>query len=333
MKSIIGKTLKTGLPLGLGVFLIYWMFKDITEEEKQQIINSFKEANYFWIWICVLGGLISHVSRAYRWKFALEPLGYKPKFLNSFFTVLIGYLVNLLIPRMGEISRCAYLAKHEGFEFNKVFGTVIAERVVDFILLVAMIFGVFILQFDTIGGFLMKSSFFQKLANPTSLIILALIGGAFVFIGYKVLTTSTNGFIIKIKKFIAGIIDGVIAIMKMEKKWWFLFHTVIIWVLYILMYYVAFFSMEGVSEVPIGAVISSFVAGGIAIATTNGGLGAYPIAIQSILILYGINETIGLAFGWIVWVAQTAMIIVAGMLSIILISIINKPSVEPQQNL
>ena len=260
MKRIFGSFLKIGLPLGLGVFLVYWMFKDITTEQQQQILDSFKNANYFWIWMCILGGLLSHASRAYRWKYALKPLGYNPKFTNSFFTVLIGYLVNLLVPRMGEISRCAYLAKYENIEFNKVFGTVIAERVVDFIVLVLFIVVVFLLQFETLGTYLMESSLFQKLANPTSLIIIGLIAAMSSFIGFKMLKSSQIGFFVKIRNFIGGIVDGVAAILKMEDKWAFLLHTIFIWALYIFMYYVAFFSMDGVSEVPFGAVVSSFVA-------------------------------------------------------------------------
>jgi uncharacterized protein (TIRG00374 family) len=324
MKNKIGSFLKVAIPLGLGFFLVYWMFRDISEEDKTELTNSFKTADYWWIILSTVAGLLSHASRAYRWKYALRPLGYEPKFINAFFTVMIGYLANMLIPRMGEVSRCAYLAKHEDMEFNKVFGTVIAERVVDFVILMVFILAVFFIQFETMGSYLMETPMFQKLANPTSLIILGLVALGLVYFGYKILSSSTNVVILKIKTFVDGLLDGISSIMKMKDKWAFIFHTTFIWAMYLVMFYVAFFSMDALKNIPIGAVISAFVAGSIAIAATNGGLGAYPLAIMAVLSMYGIEDNIGKAFGWIIWTAQAIMLISVGLLSLGLIPLVNK---------
>jgi uncharacterized protein (TIRG00374 family) len=315
--------LKIIIPLALGVFLIWLSFRKLTIEDFDAIRSSFKNANYGWIVISIILAIFSHVSRAYRWKYTLEPLNYQPKFLNSFMAVMIGYLVNLGIPRMGEISRAAAMTKYEKIPFNKGFGTIVAERVADMILLLTLIFSVILIQLNKLSGLL--SEFLDnfnalKLAALGSFLLIA----AFVF--FRFLKKSEIGFFIKLREFISGIFEGIKSILKMKDSKKFILHTFIIWGLYFMMFYLAMYAIPEVTSVPLSAVLTAFVIGGISIAVTNGGIGAYPLGVAIILELYGIPQLQGLAFGWIVWTAQTIMIIALGGLSFIFMPIYNKDS-------
>ena len=143
----IKKFFKIFLPLGLGVFLVWYSLADIDTNE---FIGYFKNANYSWIFLGLFCGLLSHLSRAYRWKFMLEPLGYTPKFANSTMAVLVAYLVNYTIPRAGEASRAAVMTNYEGIPFEKGFGTIVAERIADLIMMLCIIIITLFVQFDFI---------------------------------------------------------------------------------------------------------------------------------------------------------------------------------------
>ena len=323
MKKSLISILKIGLPLGLGIFLVWYVFSKLTPSDIEDIKNAFANTNYFWIGVSVVLAVLSHVSRAYRWKYTLEPLGIKPKFWNSFFAVMIGYLVNLAIPRLGEMSRCAVMARYEKQPFNKLFGTVIAERVADTLILLTFIVAVVFIQFDVLYDFLEAHGIIAKFTGAKLYIVLALLAVS-GFIGLRMLKNSTIPFFVKIRKVVYGVLEGVGAILKMKDRWKFIFHTLFIWLMYVMMFYVAFLALPDTRHVPVSGVITAFVIGGISIAVTNGGIGAYPLGIQQILLLYNVDANTGLAFGWIVWTAQTIMIIALGGLSFILMPIYNK---------
>lgn len=305
----------------MGFFLIWLSFSKLTSDDWTAIRLSFKNANYFWIAVSIALAILSHVSRAYRWKYTLEPLNYHPRFLNSFMAVMIGYLVNLGIPRMGEISRAAAMSKYEKIPFNKGFGTIVAERVADSILLLILIISVTVIQLNKFSGLI--SEIGQKI-DVYKLVGLGLFLIVAAFLFFRFLQRSEIAFFIKLREFISGLLDGVKSILKMKESGKFLFHTFLIWFLYLLMFYLAMFAIPEVTEVPLGAVLSAFVMGGISIVLTNGGIGAYPLGVAWVLGLYGISEVQGLAFGWIVWTAQTIMIIVLGGLSFIFMPFYNK---------
>src|SRR5210317_22249 len=134
------------LPIALGVFLIWYSISKLSLSDIQSIKISFKTANYWWVVVSLILGAFSHLSRAYRWQFLLEPLGYKPKFANSIMAVLIAYFLNLFIPRSGEIARAASIKKYENIPFEKAFGTIVAERVADVLMLFSIIGIAFLLQ-------------------------------------------------------------------------------------------------------------------------------------------------------------------------------------------
>lgn len=266
-------------------------------------------------------GVLSHLSRAYRWQFLLEPLGYKPRFANSVMAVLIAYLLNLFIPRSGEIARAVSIKKYEKIPLETAIGTIVAERVADVIMLLSITGIAFFLQTELLGSYLFKeneeSSIYLKI---TFLVLFPLLGIA----TYYFLKKSKNPFIQKIFKFIKGLIDGIKSIITMKKKWAFLFHTVFIWFMYVLMFYTVTFALPETTNLPFAAIIVAFVVGGFSMALTNGGLGTYPVFVASALILYNIDDNPARAFGWIMWTAQTLMVIIFGGLSFLLIPIYNR---------
>ncbi|MBV6461273.1 MAG: hypothetical protein HJHJAOHD_01394 [Flavobacteriales bacterium] len=311
------------LPIALGIFLIWIVARKFTPKDIDEIKGSFEKANYGWIFLCIFLGILSHASRAWRWKYTLEPLGIKPTFYNSFFSVMIGYFANMAIPRLGEVSRCAIMAKYEKAPFDKLFGTVIAERVADMLILLTLIITVLFMQFDTLKELFFNTSIGQKLSGPLFYILIAvfLLLGLFLF---KLIKNSSLPFFEKIRQLLGGVFEGIRSIINMKQRAAFLFHTLFIWSMYLLMLWVAFFSLEETSQIPFSGVMSCFVMGGITIAATNGGLGAYPLGIQSVLLLYGVTANAGYAFGWIVWTAQAIMLVGLGILSFILVPLFNK---------
>ncbi len=309
------------LPIALGVFLIWYSLSKLTDNDLQAIKISFRTANYWWVALSLFFGILSHLSRAYRWQFLLEPLGYKPRFANSIMAVLIAYLLNLVIPRSGEIARAASIKKYENIPFKKAFGTIVAERVADVIMLLGIIGIAFFLQTKLISSYIFKdegeSSIYSKIFI---LIIFPIVG----YLLYKFLKQSKNPIVIKLLSFINDLLDGVKSIFKMKKKWAFIFHTVFIWTMYVLMFYAVTFALPETTNLPFAAIIVGFVVGGLSMALTNGGLGTYPVFVASALILYNIDDNPARAFGWIMWTAQTIMVIVFGGLSFLFLPIYNK---------
>lgn len=310
----IKKTAKITIPLVLGGFLVWYSLSIVSPKTLAQY---FIDAKYSWIFLGLLFGILSHLSRAYRWQFLLEPMGYKPKFTNAVLAVLVAYLINLFLPRAGEVSRAAVMANYEDIPFEKGFGTIVAERLADLIMMLIIVCITLLIEFDFIWQMLTKD--FDPTRSVTALIVTF---AAFtIFILY--IKKGKSNFAKKVKSFLLGLKDGVLSIFRMKKKWAFIFHTVFIWVMYVAMFWATIPAVEGL-VVPLGGVLIGFIAGGFSIAATNGGVGLYPVAVASALALFGIDEVTGNAFGWIMWTAQTAMIVVFGGLSFLFLPIYNK---------
>jgi len=310
----IKKSLKITIPLLFGGALVWYLFTIIPPET---LLEYFKNANYWWIALGLFFGILSHLSRAYRWKFMLEPLGYKPRFINSTLAVLIGYFVNLAIPRAGEVSRATVMTNYEGIPFEKGFGTIVAERIADLIMMFLIIGVTLLIQFDFIIKLLTKNV--DPIKIGVTLIVFA--GSGFLF--YSYVKKSTDGIGLKIKTFVKSLIEGVTSIFRMKNKWAFIFHTLFIWIMYILMFWATIPAIDGL-EVPFGGILVGFIAGGFSIAATNGGIGLYPLAVAGAFTLFGVPEEPSTAFGSVMWAAQTAMIIIFGGLSFLLLPICNK---------
>lgn len=315
MKTTTKKAIKIIIPLLLAIFFGWYTFTKLPVKE---FIPYFKNANYSWICLGVFLGILSHLSRAYRWKFMLEPLGFQPKLPNSIMAVFIAYLANFGIPRSGEVLRAAVLTNYENVPFEKGFGTIVAERFADLAVMFSIIGITLFLEFDFI------SSFFSEKFNAQTLIIAGL--GLFVMAAIFILflKRSTSKLAIKIRDFIRGLLEGIFSIFKMKQKWAFIFHTLFIWLMYVLMFYVTTFAVPEISNISFAAVLIAFISASFTIAATNGGIFVYPLAIGAAFSLFDIPETPSIAFGWIIWTAQTIIIIILGSLSFLYLPIYNR---------
>ena len=325
-KRRIIKTLKIILPILFGVFLIWVTYKNTTPQERADVLKYIQEANYFWVGISIILGLSSHLSRAYRWGFTLESMGYNTKFLNRFMAVMIAYFANLGIPRSGEVLRATTITSYENVPFEKAFGTIVAERIADLIMSIAFVFIALFLQYNLILNILKtiyNTIYNTILSDARFLSVFISIALLILFFIYRIFKNPKNNFVIKVKNFITGLKEGVLSILTMKKKWAFIGHTIFIWVMYLLMFYVIFFSLIETHNISFGAAIVSFVTGSFTIATTNGGLGSFPLVIQETLSLFSISTQSGLAIGWIIWSSQTILTVVAGVFSFFYLPIFN----------
>ncbi|WOD44712.1 lysylphosphatidylglycerol synthase transmembrane domain-containing protein [Hwangdonia lutea] len=307
--------LKTALPLLLGVFLVWFALSKVSVEE---LLVYAKNADYTYIILGMFLGLLSHLSRAYRWRFQLEPMGYNIKLGNSIMAVFVTYLINYTIPRAGEVARASLLTNYESVPFEKGFGTIVAERIADMIVMLGIITLTLFLEFDFIYNFLIEKF------DPIKIVI-ALVGLiVLMLVFFRYIKRSHSKLALKIKAFVNGLIEGALSIFKMEKKWAFIFHTLFIWGMYVLMFYVTSFALEETSNIPLAAILIGFIAASFSIAATNGGIGSYPLAIYAAFSIFGIAEEPSIAFGWIMWASQTLMIIVFGGLSLLYLPIYNR---------
>ena len=220
MKNFIISALKFAIPLGVGIFLIWYVYSLLSPNEKEELFDAMERANYWWIALSMFLGILSHLSRAYRWKYLLQPLNYNPRFLNSFFSVMTGYLINLLVPRLGEITRCGVMSRYEKIPFNKLFGTVIAERIADLTILTILTLSVILAQLSTLKDLLYSIIPNEISGNTIILICMILFVSALVIIRvlYVYLKNSTKPFAIKIKSLIQGFLDGLKSIIEMENR-------------------------------------------------------------------------------------------------------------------
>lgn len=283
-----------------------------------ELLLYFKKADYKWIFIGVFFGLLSHLSRAYRWRFMLEPLGYKIKLGNSIMAVFSAYLINFTIPRAGEVARASILSNYEKVPFEKGFGTIVSERIADVIVMLSIIAITLFLQFEFIYNFFVsRFNLFKIMTGGLVFLVMSIL--ILVFI-----KRSKSLIALKVKRFANGLIEGVLSIFKMKKKWAFIFHTLFIWVMYVLMFYVTSFAVEDLYSISIGAILIGFISASFSIAATNGGIGSYPLAIYAAFSIFGIAKEPSLAFGWIIWSSQTLLIIIIGGLSLIYLPIYNR---------
>jgi hypothetical protein len=241
---------------------------------------------------------------------------------------MIGYLANMALPRFGEIARCGVMGKKENIPFEKLFGTVIAERVIDLLILMSIASFTLITQYSYLQTYIM-----EKLIQPmgensgddssNKFYILASIA-LLVLVVYFLLSNKIPALIEKIKVFLRGLLEGFRSVLQIKQRIEFIFHTLFIWMMYFFLYFVCFFCLPETSNVPIGGVFASFIAGSIGIIAVQGGIGAYHMLVTQTLILYGVSKEFGFAFSWIAWASQTIMILIFGFISLIALNFIKK---------
>lgn len=330
MNKTIGNTAKFLLFLAVGVFLVWLITHNLTATQWQRIREAFREANY-WVLVPVfLFGALSHLLRALRWRLLIQPLGYRPRLTIIFSAVMIGYLANLAIPRMGEITRCGVLARHDRIPVNKVIGTMIAERAIDILCLVLFITVTILIQVDLVGAFFytniwlkITSIFGQNNLLKTILIlagILLILTGTWFFLRLFKQALWYQ----KLKLLVKGIQEGLFTTIKLKKKRLFFLYTFLIWFCYLMMAYAGFWCFEATKVLGLKAAMSVLSFGSIGMVLTQGGIGAYQLIVEKTLELYGILEAYGFAFSWLSWLAQTALSVVLGFVCLLVISFIKR---------
>jgi uncharacterized protein (TIRG00374 family) len=311
------KFLQIGLPLGLGVFLCVYVYSRFSPEQLREVGYHFGEADYGIVAIAVSLSVLSHLIRAYRWNYLLQPMGYKPSLANNFMAVSVAYLMNLFIPKSGEVSRAIILRRYESVPFDKGFGTIISERVVDLIFLLGFTALAFALKFSVLYSYLDENALLEKAGYVVALIAALGLGAFLVFNFVK------HPLIEKLSGFLAGLKEGMLSVVRMKGTGTFLMHSFFIWGLYLLSFYVSTQALEATSDIGWGTLVITFVLGSFTFAFTNSGFGTYPVVVAGILFVFAIPETVGTAFGWIVWISNIASIVFFGLLSLILLPIYN----------
>ena len=311
--SLKESTLSKPILTSGGYRLIY--LSDIQPEiTKEDFIASFRNVNYFWIFLALLIALLSHLSRAYRWKYLLEPLNIKPKLSLMYHSVMIGYIINLTIPRSGEVARAAYFSKYQNSSSEKVFGTIVVERVIDLLMFGLVFLITIFLQTDQDRFSQIRQA--ESGGLPSWVLPLIIAGGIILF----VTVISIKRLREKAIKFIKGVLEGCLTILKLKNKSAFILHTLFIWFAYILMLFITALSMPQMQSIDVSALFACFIAGTIAIGATPGGIGLYPIMVASVLIqLYGYQQESANAFGIIMWTTQTLFLVVLGIISLVAI--------------
>lgn len=322
----IKKTLTTLLQysffFGLAAALLYWQYGKLTEEDKAQIAVAFAQVNdRLWLAIpVVLVGFLSHYFRALRWKLLLKPLQLTPRTFNITLAVLIGYLVNLLLPRMGEVARCSILAKYENEPVDKIVGTIVAERSFDMICLMIITLITYLVQMEVANNYIASQSAQLHLSGKAVIglvVVMVVLAGLVVFV-YRRSKSTKLGAIIK------GLGEGIVSIFKMKNWGLFLLYTVLIWFCYLSLIVIGYKAIVATEHLGWTEALSVLVFGSVGMIATPGGIGAYPIAVQGVLTsLYDVNKNFALAYGWISWLAQTLTILVLGILSLVLLPLYN----------
>jgi uncharacterized protein (TIRG00374 family) len=330
MNKKISSLLQYAFFLGLGIFLIWWSVRKISPAQWQEMKISLINADY-WLFLPVsLALLISHLSRAVRWKILIEPLGYKPSTQNTYLVVLIGYLANLALPRLGEVLKCTILGRYEKIPADKLIGTIVAERAFDLICLLLVFVIAIFSQIEIIGSY--ASELVQNLltggtgkVNYYRLIIV--LAGLIILVAgslYVLKRFAHVSFIRTIKLLGKGIWEGLTSVRFVKKKGWFFFHTILIWFLYLASIRLGFIAFEETRQFGWLPAFSVLSLGSIGMIVTPGGLGAYPYLVQKTMILYGVSEGIGKAFGWVLWLAQFLLVAIAGGAALLLLPVVNR---------
>jgi hypothetical protein len=317
LKGQLIQLLKVILPLGIGVYLTWYFYSTLSAEQKEDIPYAFASANYLWIILSIVVAWLSHFSRAYRWKYMLEPLGYNAKVSNMYHSVMIGYVINLTIPRSGEFARAGFFSKKENLPVETVFGTIVAERVIDVIMLAILTFATyFLVGKEVIEEMTTNPNAVNNTSIPWLYIVIGTVGIltlSAILISKKIKTW----FIFKMK----GLWSGIRTVFTLKKKFLYLAHTFFIWSCYVMMFWICAQGLKGVNDMSLETLLSCFIVGAVAIAATPGGIGLYPIFVTAALV-YGKHDAVeASSFAILMWVVQTVFLVVFGLFSLFAINV------------
>jgi hypothetical protein len=328
LKKYLFSIIQFVLFLSLGIFLVWLSIRSFSTAEIIQIKNLVFTADLNLIIPCMGILVLSHYIRAIRWKMMFVPLGYTPKTSNVFLAVIAGFFFNLLFPRLGEVMKCTLLSRDEKIPVDRLIGTMVAERIIDVLCLLLVIILTITTQLEIVGGYAQETwnAIGDMISmSPMKLMMaaLVLIVGLFLFV-ILVGKSSSSKFYNKIKELFKGVIQGLLSVGKIKNKYTFIFHTLVIWSLYLLSIRVGFLAMNDLAHLGWVPSLTILTFGSFAMIATQGGIGAYQLIVQKSLLLYGVNDLTGLAFGWLLWSVQTVMIFILGPVSLIFLLFLNR---------
>jgi uncharacterized protein (TIRG00374 family) len=330
MKKKLKVALQIAFSLALGGFFIWFSVRDLSQEQIDEIWSAFRQADYLWLVAAFFIGIASHWVRGVRSILLLEPIGYKPSKVNSFFATIIGYLANLAVPRLGEVLRCSVLAQYEKIPVSKSFGTVITERVIDMVVYILMFLFVLVALSQKLYKYA-EETFLSPFLEKVSLSWLAGIAATgavvIVLIYFFVLRKKILKYALiqKSENFVKGIWTGLKSIAQLKRPVLFVIETLLIWILYYAGFYICFFSLPETARLTPDAGLAAMAFATIGGIVVQGGIGLYPLLVAGTLLAgYEIAKPTGLALGWLAWGAQQVAVILVGTLSIICLPYFNR---------
>ncbi|GHA64134.1 lysylphosphatidylglycerol synthase transmembrane domain-containing protein [Pontibacter akesuensis] len=313
--------LKYALLLGVSAFLMWYALKEL---DFQQMWAELKSAEYGWVMVSLVMGVLAYLSRAMRWQMQIRPTGYNPPLRNTYNAMMVGYVANLVLPRMGEVVRCTMLRRSDGLPVNTGFGTVIAERIIDMLMLLLVIGLTFLVEFGRIHDFFLnlftdKYTNLEQSVNTFYWLLLALLVFTVVLVVVALRYLSRlrkNTFFQKAVSFVRGMLKGVFSITKLENKAAFWGHTLFVWLMYYSMTLVVFYALPATAGLGWGAALSVLLAGTLGMAApVQGGIGVYHLMVQATLLLYGVPAESGMAYALLAHTSQTLLVVVMGVIS------------------
>lgn len=327
MSKTLGNILKLLISLGLGIFIIWFTMRQLTSKDIDDLKAIFKRADYLWLVAGALIGMVSNIVRAERWKLLLNSVGYHPHRMNVINSVFVMYALNLVFPRLGEVTRCTLLYKTDKIPLDKSIGTMVLERMVDVvcILLIGAVLMAFQykLLFDLLNTTILShySVLLHRLTSGVGgILLLGIIVAAGLGLLYFLYRMREHPVLGKVWSFIEGILHGLASVLRLDNPLLFTFYSFLIWFMYFLMIFVCIHCLPETSGLGVWAGLACLFFGGFAFIISPGGLGAYPATIGAVLLLYHVVFTVGFGFGWMVWGVQTAAVITCGIISFILVS-------------
>lgn len=322
MKKLLSNSLKFAFSLGLGALLVWLSVKDLKASDIAEMKNAFKSVSWFWLILGPIVGMASNLVRAERWNMLLRSTGHNAKFANVAAAVYVMYIGNIIFPRLGEISRCGIIYKTDNVPLEKSIGTMVVERIVDMVTLLLVGISLFFIQYDLLQSVFDKyilSPLYAKYENASVISILALfffmfLFGIVVFFAFKKIGKKLGVFDM-LKEKMEGLWHGLLSIRNVENPFLFIAYSVLIWAMYLMASICTFKGVEATMDLGLNAGLVLLFFGTFAFIATQGGVGAYPIIVREILLLFGISANVGYAWGWISWTLQTAFIILFGFVS------------------
>jgi uncharacterized protein (TIRG00374 family) len=319
---------------GLGFFFVWLSVKDIGRAEKSQIRFALHNARYYLVIPVFIILLLSHFVRAMRWRLLIESLGYKPGRANVFFAVMIGYLVNQAVIRLGEVLKCTLLARYEKVPADKLVGTIILERLVDALTLLGIFAVTIFLQPGLYHQFVDRvindpgQEESKKISGDIIMLIMLAIFVLAIALWMIVKKKSLNDLFLIFKKIIQRVWEGVSAIRHLKRKKLFIFYTILLWGLYLIAGYIGFFALQETNGYGIKEALTVLSAGSIGMTITPGGIGGYAFFLEKTMMIYGLSKGVASAFGWLLWLANTSVIVMGGLISFAALPWYNKKKLQ-----